>query len=156
MIIREDSKIRFVLESKEEFFFESNDRAIAEISVEDGTKVPISVKDHDGQFHVEAHPELKIPGRVAFAAYEAFASSDEGLFGLWIDPCDGEVKVVEHLVTATAEELDRGIEEVRRVLNCAWDGLGFFSKSAAEQSQEDRNVFDITDLVLESFSGEDD
>ena len=110
------------------------------------------MKDHDGQFHVEAHPDFKIPGEVAFDAYEAFASSGNGLFGLWIDPCDGEVKAIVHLSAATAEELDRGIDEVRRVLNSAWEDLGSFAKRAAEQRREAKNAYDITELMLKSFS----
>ena len=155
MIIKEDSKIRFVLGSQEEFFFESNDRAIAEIDV-NGSKVPLSVKDHDGQFHVEAHPDFRIPGKMAFAAYDAFASSEDGLFGFWIDPSDGEVKVIEHMEAGTSEELDKTIAEIRRELECSWDGLAFFADKAAKQTAEDRNAYDITDIVLGSFSGEED
>ena len=155
MIIKEGNKISFVLESQEEFFFESNDRAIAEIDL-NGAKVPLSVKERDGQFHVEAHPDFRIPGKMAFAAYEAFASSENGLFGFWIDPSDGEVKVVEHLEAETSEELDKAIAEIRRELECAWDGLVFFSDKAAKQTLEDRKAYDITDIVLGSFTSEED
>ena len=155
MIIKEDGIIRFVLESQEEFFFESNDRAIAEISV-NGEKVPLSVEGHDGQFHVEAHPDFRIPGKMAFVAYDAFASSEDGLFGFWIDPSDGEVKVVEHMEAGTAEELDRVITEIRRELECGWDSLAFFADKAMKQFKEDREAYDMSDIMLGSLLGEED
>ena len=86
MIIKEDNELRFVLESKEGFIFENDEKALAAIEVDDGKKAYVSVEKYKEQYRVEIHPRFVIPGKAAFSAYEALATSDDGLFGMYINP----------------------------------------------------------------------
>jgi len=155
MNIKDDNELRFVLDSKNEFYFQNEDKAIAIVTLENGNLIPISVREHRGQFHVEGHTRFKIPGKEAFSAYDEFATSDKDLFSLYISPLDGEVKAVKYLESASANDLDTAIEEVCRILNCAWDRLCYYADEAARQSPEDVNAFDIADAALKNFVNED-
>ncbi|MBQ9954166.1 MAG: hypothetical protein IJO87_01905 [Eggerthellaceae bacterium] len=137
MIINSDNSLTFAFESSvADFSFEKKDRLIASLAVRDGVVVPVSLRDHDGQLHLEAHLPFAIKGATTWVAYDDFATRGDEAFGLWIDPFDGETKHVSYLREACVAELDAALAKAAACLDAYWDDLDGYAALAEADIEE--------------------
>lgn len=153
MIIKNDNALMFATGSKRGgFTFENKDRVVGSFSLANGRTVLLSVSNHDGQMHLNAHLPQVVPGKAAFRLYTDLAENEKA-FGTWVDPSDGECQFIIHLADETEEELDRAVDELDESVCAIWGKLDEFAEIAKEQSEEDEKAYDLTDIVFSSLLG---
>ncbi len=124
MIIKNDNGLAFAFESRlADFSFEKKGRLVAMLDIREGLSVPVTLRAHDQQLHLETHLPFAIKGEAAWAAYEDFAARGGDFFSLWIDPIDGETKYVLFLSGADVEELDAALAKTAACLDSCWEDL---------------------------------
>lgn len=154
MIIKSDNALAFATACDEVgFTFENKDRLVGTLLLANGhsAPLPLSLSNHDGQLHLNAHLPHKIPGKAAFCLYKELALDDD-CFGIWVDPSDGECLFTYSLEDETAEELEHLIGKINDSVCGVWEILDKVEELADAQSDEDRGAYDPTDMLLASFA----